>query len=128
LSAETDPSSVSPPLRGSDPPSPLVGEWKRAAPRLRAKFLGRPGVEAAWNRLLAAAAFWRNVQPDDAGIGEQAGKIRRLEEQFRLGMDRVKGLLGQCVPQFTRAACERCQRGRAVDGDADVGETARSAS
>jgi hypothetical protein len=63
-----------------------------------------------------------------SGSASRPEKIRRLEKQFRLGMDGVEGLLRQRVLQFTRTARQRGQRGRAVDGDADVGETARSAS
>src|SRR5256885_3966820 len=104
------------------------GEKEKGTPPLFAELLRGPCIKAAGNRLLAAAAFWRDVQADDAGIGEQAGKVCRLEEQFRLGMHRIEGLLRQRVLQFTRAAGERGYRGRAVDGDADVGETARSVS
>jgi hypothetical protein len=37
----------------------------------RTKPLRRPCIEAAGNRLLVAAAFWRNVQPDNVGIADQ---------------------------------------------------------
>jgi hypothetical protein len=35
------------------------------------------------------------LQPDDLGIGEQRRKIRPLEKQCRLGMDRIEGLFRQ---------------------------------
>ena len=46
----------------------------------------------------------------------------------RGAMDRIKGLLRQCVLQFGRAARQRGQRGRTVDCDAYIGETVRSAT
>ena len=49
-----------------------------------AKPLRRPGIEAAGNRALVAAALGRDVQPDDVGIADQRGKIRRFEEQPRV--------------------------------------------
>src|SRR5688572_5470023 len=70
LSAETNPSSVSLPLRASDPPSPTRGEGK-GQPRLLTELLRRPRIKATRNRLLAAAAFWRDVEADDLWIGEQ---------------------------------------------------------
>ena len=80
------------------------------------------------NRLLVAAAFRRDVQADDVGIGDQRGKIRWLEEQFRFGMHRIKRFLRQRVMQFAGAAGERGQRRRAIDRDADIGEPVRSAA
>lgn len=56
----------------------------------RSKSLRRPGIQAAVNRRLTTAAFWRDVQPDDIGVGEQAREIRRFEKQFWFGMHRVK--------------------------------------
>jgi len=63
--------------------------------RLGAEPFRRSGIQAAGNGLLAAADFWRNLQPDDLGIGEQRRKIRPLEKQCRLGMDRIEGLFRQ---------------------------------
>src|SRR5260370_18092146 len=90
------------------------------------KFLRRPGIEAAGNRLLAAAAFRRDVQADGAGVGEQLGKIRRLEKAARFGMNRIEGLFRQRVLQFTGAAGQRTDRGRTKDRDPDGGEAGRS--
>ena len=78
--------------------------------------------------LLAAAAFRRNMKPDDLGIIDQRRKIRRLEKQFRLGMHRVERFLRQRVMQFVGSARERGQRRGTVDRDADVGEAVRSAA
>src|SRR5260370_12204493 len=88
----------------------------------RPKFLRRPGIEAAGNRLLAAAAFRRDVQADGAGVGEQLGKIRRLEKAARFGMNRIEGLFRQRVLQFTGAAGERRERGPTQNPGPNVGE------
>jgi hypothetical protein len=58
--------------------------------RLGAELFHRSGIQAAGDGLLAT---WRKLQPDDLGIGERRRKIRPLEKQFRLGMDRLEGLL-----------------------------------
>ena len=128
LSAETDPSSVSLPLRVSDPPSPTRGEGKRSAPRYLPNLSAAHAYRLPGTGFSPPRPFGEMCRPMISGSAISAGKIRRLEEQFRLGMDRVEGLLRQRVLQFTRAARERGQRGRAIDRDANVGEAARSAS
>src|ERR1700733_7237998 len=52
----------------------------------RAKLFRCPGVQAARHRLLVAAALWRDVKSDNAGIADQCRKIPRLEEKFLLGV------------------------------------------
>src|SRR4029078_10568677 len=49
---------------------------------LLAKLLRGPRIKAGRGRLFGTAAFWRDVQPKDFGIGEQVRKIHRLEEHF----------------------------------------------
>ncbi len=49
--------------------------------------------------------FWRNIQPEDLGIGEQRRKIRPREKQFRLGMDR-KTAWAVSRPNLIRPQCD----------------------
>ena len=94
-----------------------------AAGRLRpAKPFRRPRIKATGNRRLAAAAFRRDVQPRDAGVADQACEIGGVEEQRRLGMNRVKRFLRQGVTEFAAAGGQRGQRRRAKDRDANIGE------
>ena len=88
----------------------------------------RPRIQAARNRLLAAAALGRDVQADDVRVGDEAEIARGIEEQFWLGMHGVERLLRQCILQLAGAAGERGQCRRPEDRDADVGEAVRAAA
>ena len=58
----------------------------------------------------------------NVGIADQRRKIRRLEEAFRLGVDRIERFLRQRVAQLAGATRQRGQRRRAKDRDANIGE------
>src|SRR5579863_173791 len=84
--------------------------------------LRRPGVQAAWHRLLVAPALWRDVKSDNAGIADQRRKIPRLEEKFWLGVHGIERVFRQRVAQFVEAAGERSERRRTEDRQSDVGD------
>src|SRR5271169_581308 len=67
-------------------------------------------MEASGNGWLIAAALWRNVKADNLGVADERRKIPGLEEQFRLGMYGVEGVLWQGIAKFTVTAGERGQR------------------
>src|SRR4051812_29347309 len=119
--AETYPSPVTTALPRVRATLSHKGEGKRCV-SVRPKPLRCPRIEAAGYRRLAAAALWRDVQPDDRGVGEQAGIVGRLEKPFRLGMDGVERPFRQCVLQFAGAAGQRGECGRAKDRHAKVGK------
>ena len=86
-----------------DYPSPVANELRSASlsPQGRGKHvtksLRRPCIQTARDRLLPRRGLWRDVQSDDLGIGDQRGKIRWLEKQFRFGMHRIERFLRQRV-------------------------------
>src|SRR5438128_2037832 len=84
--------------------------------------LARPGIKTAWDWPLAAAAFRRNVEAENVGVTEQRGKIRWLEEAFRLGVDGIERFFRQRIAQMAGATRQRAQRRRSKDGDAKIGE------
>src|SRR4051812_38035823 len=67
--------------------------WRPTPVAELAEALGGPGVEAARDGRLVAAALRRDMQADDLGVGDQRRVIRRVEEALRLGVHRIKALL-----------------------------------
>jgi hypothetical protein len=105
-------------LGAEDDGRPLLGFWE----------LRLAEVEAAGHRRLIAAALWRDVQADHIGIGDQSGKVRRLEKELWFCVHGVKRLLRQRMRDLAAASGERGQRGRAIDRDADIGNPLRAAA
>jgi hypothetical protein len=74
-------------------------QWTTDRPRRRcagsktglgAEALGRPGIEAAGNGNLVAAALGRDMETDDSGIRDQRREIRGFEEALGLRMHRIE--------------------------------------
>src|ERR1700722_1783539 len=86
------------------------------------KFFRRPGMQAARHRLLVAAALWRDVKSNDAGIADQRRKIPWIEEQFGFGVHGIERLLWQRIAQFAEAVGERGKRRRAENRQPDIGD------
>src|SRR4029077_20484201 len=87
-----------------------------------AKALCCPGMQASRNWELIAAALRRDVKAENFRGGDQCRKAAGFEEQLRLGMHRIEGLLRQRVAQFVCATGQRRQRRGTIHGDAVTGD------
>ena len=91
--------------------------------------LRRPGIQAARHRWLLAAAFGRDVQPDDFGIGRAAWKnptARRTVSARRAPHRTIASATRSCNSPARRASA--VSEAGPIDRDADVGEAVRSAA